>query len=793
MALRSIYHFSENELTKTGRSIGAIIHSRLWAAILKALKELGTDAFRTNSDIYNFLKSRVNLKEPDLTKVGIGTEFEYRLKWGLNQLKNAELVEKNPNEYLSWKITEKGLQFLNENGLSTTDEIENDSFYNVIKIIDNLVLLNKSKTHKDTRYWAGGFGRGAQFYARLEDFIENNYWQALDYDEDSNQDAANKALSLFDEIEVGDLFLIKGYGGSNDLVVHYLGKVINKIEDEGKLEFEPISKNKVNIKGPTGKGSGNWRDTLLEITRPEDIQLLFHKNNSQEQKENTLMAKEQLFKSKNIILYGPPGTGKTYTLQNKYFDKFTTKAATLTKEQYFINKINNYSWWQVIGAALLDLKKAKVSEIEKHDLISYKKAVSDSSTVKPTLWAQLQAHTVPECEFVKVTRKMAPFLFNKTENSEWEFVGDVNEEVPEIQELLNEYKNFNPKSGEDIKRYKFLTFHQSYSYEEFIEGIKPILSQDSTAQELNYEITKGVFKDICEIASKDLQNEYAIFIDEINRGNISNIFGELITLIEDDKRVGAQYGMKAILPYSKSEFGVPNNLYIIGTMNTADRSVEALDTALRRRFSFKEMLPDYTLLQTSKIYGRLWDANTSGGWGADWKIKENNFFELFGGKRIADEKEYRKLENIDWDEWDNAINSEKYVIFNGIELNVLLQTINDRICVLLSTDHVIGHSYFINCYSLENLKHTIYKNIIPLLQEYFYGDYGKIGLVLGSGFVKIKIDEKAKVNFADFKYEQSEDLQKMVYEIVPEDKIDIKDAIAKLLNIKVTTPKANEE
>lgn len=143
-----------------------------------------------------------------------------------------------------------------------------------------------------------------------------------------------------------------------------------------------------------------------------------------------------------------------------------------------------------------------------------------------------------------------------------------------------------------FKEYKFITFHQSYSYEEFIEGIRPSTGKNG---ELKYEVQDGIFKELAKKAEQDPDNKYAIFIDEINRGNISKIFGELITLLEEDKRINAENELKVTLPYSKDEFGIPSNLYVIGTMNTADKSIALIDVALRRRFEFKPLYPNYDL------------------------------------------------------------------------------------------------------------------------------------------------------------------------------------------------------
>lgn len=263
---------------------------------------------------------------------------------------------------------------------------------------------------------------------------------------------------------------------------------------------------------------------------------------------------------------------------------------------------------------------------------------------------------------------------------------------------------------------------------------------------------------------------YVLIIDEINRGNVSQIFGELITLIEPDKRVGNDEELQVVLPYSKENFTVPNNVYILGTMNTADRSVEALDSALRRRFSFEEILPNPKLLSQARMIWQLWWDYEKVGWNnPEFLAKEKPLYELIGFPEDKDNEEYKDslwgpMKKEGKKESQINILSQISFVSKGISLEILLRKINERIEVLLNRDHLIGHSYFMKVYSWDDLKETIYKNILPLLQEYFFGDYGKIGLVLGPGFVKLK---KASKNvFAEFEYDSENYEDKAIYELL---------------------------
>lgn len=367
----------------------------------------------------------------------------------------------------------------------------------------------------------------------------------------------------------------------------------------------------------------------------------------------------------NQIFFGPPGTGKTHALL-ELCKKFIESSINVSEGERLKALVRELPWWQIVAAVLYEKGTLSVNEILTHPLIEARKQFSAAKHLKNNIWGFLQHQTTPDCPNVKYDRRHEPYIFFKNEDSTWKVIKDVVEkETPEVLELLKALKS--KPTDQKIERFRFVTFHQSYSYEDFIEGIKPTLGE--TEDGLTYEIVPGTFKSIATEAAADPSHNYAIFIDEINRGNIANIFGELITLLEEDKR-----GYEVELPYSKERFSVPKNLFIYGSMNTADRSVEALDTALRRRFSFTEVLPDANIIEPSRI--------------------------------------------------------------GNIDLRQLLRTINTRIEKILDRDHTIGHSYLMKIKSLADLKSAFKNKIIPLFQEYFYSDYNKIRQILGPTFIE---------------------------------------------------------
>lgn len=554
---------------------------------------------------------------------------------------------------------------------------------------------------KGRRYWICSLGRSAKYW---EECYQQNI-AVFGFDQhpalstykskeevadaikkiEGRENAYNDALAgwqIVHEIKPGDILIVKK---TRSLYLGY-GVV------SGDYYYDETRESYRNIIPVQWKKRGEWKEdqgkivvkTLTDVTPyGEYVKRLV----KMMEIEKDFPVHQEINLPKNLILYGPPGTGKTHRLRDQYFKLFTDQRKIKTKTDFAEEIASTTGWWEIIAMVMLDLKTANVTQILEHPLLTAKIGLMQNKSPRAAVWAQLQSHTKIDCQNVNYTKRFEPLVFWKDEHSVWSIDLElVDSELKETSEKLRAYLDF--KEQETIeKRYVFTTFHQSYSYEEFVEGIKPRLGElgEETDGEVTYEIKPGVFKQIADRAIRDPDRPYAIFIDEISRGNVASIFGELITLIEDDKRKGAENEMSAILPYSREEFFVPANLHIICTMNTADRSVIALDNALRRRFCFEELMPDPDV------------------------IDQPEGFE--------------------------------------VELVELLETINGRIERLLDRDHVIGHSYFMGIAGAANplaaLQDVFANKVLPLLQEYFYGDPGKIGMVLGKSFVKVNGDTRS--------------------------------------------------
>lgn len=410
----------------------------------------------------------------------------------------------------------------------------------------------------------------------------------------------------------------------------------------------------------------------------------------------------------NLILYGPPGTGKTFAMVDLSLQILGIDTSSLSrkekKERYFDEKI----------------KEGRIIFTTFHQNMTYEDFVEG---IKPVVLNGSISYKVQSGIFkslcdringsgIRALSYSSKNLDSSFDKSYFQFISKLKEIYP----LIDPSDPLVFKSRKTRARFlridseNLVIFDELKSLEETIskaklkkiyekfnnpEEVSDIIRQIQEDEEVDIEWTTGdfaVFLSLKEFEStkrihykknvKNTSDNFILIIDEINRGNVSQIFGELITLLEPEKRLGNEESLELILPYSRERFGVPSNLYLLATMNSADRSVETLDTALRRRFSFRELAPEPSIL---KIAGKLKDG-----------------------------------------------------LLDTLDIAELLTIINSRLERLLDREHRIGHSYFLKVDSWESLRDVFQFKVIPLLKEYFFNDYGKIGLVLGQGFVEVK-------------------------------------------------------
>ncbi|MDC0208718.1 AAA family ATPase [Nitrosopumilus sp.] len=421
----------------------------------------------------------------------------------------------------------------------------------------------------------------------------------------------------------------------------------------------------------------------------------------------------------NLILYGPPGTGKTYHA-SKIAEKIISENLNIRYQNNDIQKMSDDEYLEFVISSLKQEAENNgyVMKQERQNIVLKKEnhkihlriTTSSSDTGDPvSCYCGIDDNTI---DFLKKASENDRYIVTinhsqknfvvlpySIQQSNASFAGgdtwDLTGKTAHSYHIRID-ENSIILSGTNYDCTKFMrniqgifqnnsifkvTFHPSYSYEDFVEGFRPNTDKDSTSQ---YVLEKGIFWKACQKAKQYPNDKVALIIDEINRGNIPKILGELITLIEKDKR-NTENSLK--LTYSKDDFFVPENLIIIGTMNTADKSLMQMDDALKRRFVFEELMPDTDVLLEH--------------------LKEKN---------IVHAKNYSQILK--------RINEKILGKGNGNESERMKQF----------RDRQIGHSYFWDLANDDDLQTVMKYDIIPLLQDYFYGDYNEIRKILGKGF-----------------------------------------------------------
>lgn len=420
-----------------------------------------------------------------------------------------------------------------------------------------------------------------------------------------------------------------------------------------------------------------------------------------------------------VVLYGPPGTGKTYTARRFSTWWLSTRAGLLEANSLLGNRnafrraegrlstaqAERRVWWLVANPSEWNWEKLAT---ERTQTFKYGRLKRNYPLLQPgDLVVGYSSN--PEKKIAALARiTKGLHTLNGEPQIELEWVADI-QDGPTYQELrsdarlaasepmrfrnqgtlfaltadeadyllaLLQERNEGLDVGQDadsIGQLTRVTFHPSYTYEDFVEGFKPVPT--GTGQ-LDLRLVDGVFKRVCRAAQADPERPYLLVIDEINRGNIPKIFGELVTLLEGDKRE-----LTVVLPQSRETFSVPRNVHVLGTMNTADRSIKLLDAALRRRFAFVELMPDVSTLAGGKV--------------------------------------------------------------GDLDLAVFLSSLNANIARTEGREKQVGHSFLLTedgepVSSREEFAERFRYEILPLLQEYAYEDYAELASYLGPRLVNVQ-------------------------------------------------------
>lgn len=392
----------------------------------------------------------------------------------------------------------------------------------------------------------------------------------------------------------------------------------------------------------------------------------------------------------NIIYTGVAGTGKTYRLL-KIAQDYTEYLPKANHEDLLNQLVQSLSWREVICLIFLDFQSnkqdlVKVPEIVNHDFFVAKAAQNArENNLNNTVWSVLQTHSPTHSKTVVSKNRASQAYFDKDDSGAWYLLSesimllsDLSQQLAEFQQAQREHHTSQNQRFSQ-QRFSMVSFHQAYGYEEFVEGIRPVMAPTayaSHAQENNnhitnrpsqmsYAIQEGAFLKLCQRAANDPKQRYAILIDEINRANVSRVFGELLSLIEPDKRAGMANAMTVNLAYSGRPFSMPANVDIYATMNTQDHSLAPLDMALRRRFRFVDCPPQPELLPVISLSKDLEASNAA----------------------------------------------------ETLDLAKLLMGLNHRITQVLGADVQLGHAFLWSVNDLEQLQSALIEQIIPQLAQ----------------------------------------------------------------------------
>ncbi|MFD1781632.1 McrB family protein [Fredinandcohnia salidurans] len=615
--------------------------------------------------------------------------------------------------------------------LKQQEVFSNWSSHQISHFIWELFAERDEKIDDSVRYFLVGHTYGSD--QSIKDFLMENNYIATNFlsedlseyltddnfetiiEEKEDSTAGQKALKQFFSMKEGDYVALKSTftrkieGKTKSVLrINAVGRITKDANDGYSFSHEnghllPVEW--IDKEVNEYIGYGGYRSTINQVKNKNAINLIFMKEEGGHELPPELEIDDI---PKNYVLFGPPGTGKTYQVVNRAVELIDKRIYEELEadgrealQQYFTRLLKedrirtvtfhqSYAYEDFIEGLKSDgkgnfvtsdgLLKRVAIEAMFEGITNNQNDYSDEIRFEQLYDYLAEKGLEQNIKFESLTGKMQS-ISHVSDNGNLNVSSDDSDGISIVSKarLLKLYRYVN-ENGVDWKN--SVTFikeaigganHTRYwaVFNWIMNKIDADEKPETIGSDLEYEEKKRiVLKALQENKQFDFSKskQYVVIIDEINRGNISKIFGELLTLLEEDKRLTADNELILELPYSRDKFILPPNLYIIGTMNTADRSIALLDTALRRRFVFEEMMPAPELLES---------------------------------------------------------------VGDVINVEDMLSIMNKRIEVLYDRDHMIGHAYFINAKTDEEIITIMETKIIPLLQDYFYDDWEKIGLVLG--------------------------------------------------------------
>lgn len=609
-------------------------------------------------------------------------------RWGNGMLTMA-LYWVAPNTFLA--LDSKNKVYLKKNNINIPNKVTFQTYNDLLAEVRESMQKTESKfksypelshlayieSKTGRKYWSGGIKWGEE--DKKAEFISNNYWQ-IGWSKADNSKGAKQAWKNIKNIEIGDYLSFHSYGGQNDLTIHYLAEITDVNKEEGKLIIEKLpGENYYKGKGPK-MNSGNWFGTLLSVTGNEAVETIFNiTSNGEIEMDNTKLNPYSTFLTKhhNIIFHGAPGTGKTY-LAKKI-------AEAMDAETEFVQFHPSYDYTDFVEGL------RPISNSDRTNMIFERRDGAFKAFCKKAAQNLIDSQKSTEEVQAEISFKDKYFdLLDKIRNGE---IKELQQRSKTPLEIIRVTDNDNivvkTKASDFAVTYtvsyeRLEKLSKGFSDKQSLENIKNIDKEirsviggchtSSYWATLYWIYTNQDSSEVEAISFIVKEKKFVFIIDEINRGEISKIFGELFFSIDPGYRgesglVKTQY-QNLVEPGDIFEEGfyVPSNVYIIGTMNDIDRSVECMDFAMRRRFAFKEI----TAAQSAENFGlseetikrmeslneainKIEELNSS------YHIGSSYFKELDEGKETADEL------------WDNSLYDllTEYLKGSGNEPNCL--------------------------------------------------------------------------------------------------------------------------